>query len=68
MKTSRLMLFATAGVLLGMASCNETAPVQKADASDPASLSTRATNDSVALHDLLPVNEEVLRTCKLQQL
>jgi len=45
MKTSRLMLFATAGILLGMASCNKPAPVQKADASEPASINIRATND-----------------------
>ena len=36
MKTSRLMLFATAGILLGIASCDKPAPIQKADASDPA--------------------------------
>ena len=44
MNTSRLMLFATAGILLGLASCNKDAPVQKADAADPASINTRATN------------------------
>jgi len=33
MKVSRLILFATAGIFLGMLACNETAPVQKANAS-----------------------------------
>src|SRR3954471_23589627 len=45
MNVSRLMLFATAGIFLGMPACNETAPVQKANASRPVSLRDGATND-----------------------
>src|SRR5688572_12692127 len=37
MNTSRLILYATAGLLLGLASCNKSTPIQQADASDPAS-------------------------------
>jgi hypothetical protein len=44
MNTSRLMLFATAGILLGLGSCNRDAPVQNADPSDPASINTRASH------------------------
>ena len=38
------MTFATAGILLGMASCNEIAPVQKAESSRLVSLKDAATN------------------------
>lgn len=44
MNQSRLILCAIAGVLLGMASCDKQAPVQKADTSDQARINTRATN------------------------
>ena len=46
MNTSHLILYATAGLLLGLASCNKSAPVQQADASDPASSSVQATSDA----------------------
>jgi hypothetical protein len=46
MNTSRLILYATAGLLLGLASCNKSAPVQKADASDPASSRAQVTNNA----------------------
>jgi hypothetical protein len=45
MKTSRLILFATAGLILGSPACSETAPVHKADASRPVSLKDGAIND-----------------------
>src|SRR4051812_45781874 len=45
MNVSRLILFATAGIFLGMPACNETAPVQKANASRPVSVKDGATND-----------------------
>jgi hypothetical protein len=45
MNKSRLILYATAGLLLGLASCNKSAPVQQADASDPASSSIQAASD-----------------------
>jgi hypothetical protein len=44
MNTSRLILYATAGLLLGLASCNKNAPVQEVDASDPANSRARVTN------------------------
>jgi hypothetical protein len=46
MNTSYLTLSATAGLLLGLASCNKSDPVQQADASDPASSSVQATSDA----------------------
>jgi hypothetical protein len=46
MNTSHLILYATAGLLLGLASCNKSAPVQQADASDPTSSSVQATSDA----------------------
>jgi hypothetical protein len=46
MNTSRLILYATAGLLLGLASCNKSAPVQKADGSDPASSRAQVTNNA----------------------
>jgi hypothetical protein len=46
MNTSHLILYATAGLLLGLASCNKSAPVQQAEASDPASSSVQATSDA----------------------
>jgi hypothetical protein len=46
MNTSRLILYATVGLLLGMASCNPTNPVRKADASDPARSRDQVTNDA----------------------
>ena len=45
MNIARLILSAAAGLLLGLASCNENAPVQKADASDPVSVRAQVTND-----------------------
>src|SRR5438128_11983440 len=45
MNTSHLILYATAG-LLGIASCNGSTPVQKDDASHPASSRDQLTNDA----------------------
>lgn len=46
MNTSRLFLYVTAGLFLGLASCTKNAPVQKGDASDPASRIAQVTNDA----------------------
>jgi hypothetical protein len=46
MNTSRLILCATAGLLLGLASCDKSVPVQKADASDAASSRAQVATDA----------------------
>lgn len=46
MSTSRLILHATAALLLGLASCNKNAPIEKTDASDPASSRTQVTSNA----------------------
>src|SRR5947209_6079868 len=46
MNTSRLILYATVGLLLGLASCNKSASVKKADASDPSSSRAQVTNNA----------------------
>ena len=46
MNTSRLMLYATAGLVLGMVSCDSNKPVSKAVAFDTASSSTPVTNNA----------------------
>jgi hypothetical protein len=47
MNRSRLILFATTSLLIGMASCNSNNPVQRANASDPSSSSAQVTNSVV---------------------
>jgi hypothetical protein len=46
MKAPRLMIYVTAGLFIGLASCNKNAAVQKADTSDPASRRAQVTNDA----------------------
>ena len=46
MNRSRLLLCAATGLLLGVASCNSSNPVQKADASEPASKRAQVANDA----------------------
>jgi hypothetical protein len=46
MNTSWLILIATAGLFLGLASCDKSAPVEKADASRPASSKSQAPNNA----------------------
>ena len=46
MNTSRLILIATAGLFLGLASCDKNAPAEKADASRPASSRAQVPNNA----------------------
>jgi hypothetical protein len=46
MNRSRLLLYAATGLLLGVASCNSTNPVQKAAASSPASSRDQVASDA----------------------
>lgn len=46
MNTSRLILYATAGLFFGLTACSENTPVKKADASDPVSSRVQVTNNA----------------------
>jgi hypothetical protein len=58
---SRLILCATTGLMLVMASCNSINSVQKADASDPASSSAQVTNDAVEGKMKITIGSETFR-------